>query len=234
MSSKQQRILIYSYLSSQTTGNLNQQHHEIDDPVPTGRQLIQVAGFSNVEGCSAYAILPSGDFEDLRLDETFDLRGKGVERFIVFETDRVFKLMIDQRQIQWGAPTVSGKTLKLLAGVDAASYDIWLRGLPQQDRLIEDDELVDVTVPGVEKFAITHKKFNIIVNGRPKEVNQSRLSFEEIIQLAFPGAVFNETIAYTVTFKRGPSSNPEGSLVEGASVNLKNGMVFNATATDKS
>lgn len=234
MSNKQQRILIYSYLSSQTNGNLNQQYYEIDDPVPTGRQLIQVTGFSNVEGCSAYAILPSGDFEDLRLDETFDLRGKGVERFIIFETDRVFKLMIDQRQIQWGAPTVSGKTLKLLAGVDTAFHDIWLRGLPQQDRVIEDDELVDVTVPGVEKFVITHKKFNIIVNGRPKEVNQSRLSFVEIIQLAFPDAVFNETIAYTVTFKRGPSNNPEGSLVEGASVNLKNGMVFNATATDKS
>jgi hypothetical protein len=124
--------------------------------------------------------------------------------------------------------------LKLLAGVDAASHDIWLRGQPQDDRLIEDGELVDVTVAGVEKFVTTHKKFNIIVNGRPKEVSQSRLSFFEIIQLAFPGAVINETTAYTVTFKRGPTSNPEGSLVEGGSINLKNGMVLNVTATDKS
>jgi hypothetical protein len=234
MSSKEQRILIYSCLGGQFNGDLGQKLYEVDDPVPTGRQLIQVVGVSNVETCSVYAILPSGDFEDLRLDETYDLRGKGVEQFIIFETDRVFKIMVDHRQIQWGATTINGKTIKLLAGVDGATHDVWLRGAPQQDRLIEDDELVDVTAAGLEKFVITHRKLSIIVNGRPKEVNQSRLSFVEIIQLAFPDEVFNETIAYTVTFTRGPSSNPEGSLVEGASINLKNGMVFNATATDKS
>jgi hypothetical protein len=234
MTSRKQRILIYICLGDQSTGDLKQNDVEINDHVPTGRQLLQAAGFLNVEECSICAILPSGDFEDLRLDETYDLREKGIERFIIFVTDRLFKLMIDQRQIQWGAPNVSGKTLKLLAGVDAASHDIWLRGQPQDDRLIEDGELVDVTVFGVEKFVITHKKFNIIVNGRPKEVSQSRLSFFEIIQLAFPGAVINETTAYTVTFKRGPTSNPEGSLVEGGNLNLKNGMVLNVTATDKS
>lgn len=234
MASKQQRILIYSCLGGHFSGDLTQKYYEIDDPVPTGRQLIQAVGVSNVESCSVYAILPSGDFEDLRLDETYDLRGKGVEQFIIFETDRVFKMMIDHRQIQWGATTINGKTIKLLAGVDGATHDVWLRGAPQQDRIIEDDELVDVTASGVEKFVITHKKFNIIVNGRPKEVSKNRLSFVEIVQLAFPDAVFNETTAYTVTFKRGPANTPEGSLVEGASVNLKNGMVFNVTATDKS
>lgn len=234
MTSKKQRILIYTCSGNQPNGDLKQNHFEIDDPVPTGRQLLQLAGFSNVEERSICAILPSGDFEDLRLDETYDLREKGIERFIIFVTDRIFKLMIDHRQIQWGAQLINGQTLKLLAGVDASTHDVWLRGQPQEDRLIEDSEQVDLSIPGVEKFVITHKKFNIIVNGRPKEVSQRTLSFFEIIQLAFPGAVFNENIAYTVTFKRGPASNPEGSLVEGLSINLKNGMVFNVTATDKS
>jgi hypothetical protein len=96
MTSKKQRILIYTCLGNQPTGDLKQNHFEVDDPVPTGRQLLQIAGFSSVEECSICAILPSGDFEDLRLDETYDLREKGIERFIIFVTDRIFRLIIDK------------------------------------------------------------------------------------------------------------------------------------------
>jgi hypothetical protein len=79
------------------------------------------------------------------LDETYDLRGKGVERFIVFESDRIFKLMIDQRQIQWGgSQSIIGQKLKFLAGVDVDSYDVWLRGL------------IIWILPQVETFASGH------------------------------------------------------------------------------
>ena len=52
------------------------------DPMPLGRQILQAAGHRDVDEFSLYAILPGGDFEDVRLDEPFDLRGKGVERFL--------------------------------------------------------------------------------------------------------------------------------------------------------
>lgn len=78
------------------------------------------------------------------------------------------------------------------------------------------------------------KSTTIIVNGRPKEVTAEELSFVEVVRLAFDDAVFNETTIYTVTFKRGQGNKPEGTLVEGESVKVKEGMIFNVARTDKS
>ncbi len=214
--------------------HLNEHQYNLDDPVPTGRQILQAAGVRNVEDYVLYAILPLGDFEDLRLDETYDLRTLGMERFIIFPTDRTFRLTIDQRQIQWGKPEINSNVLKRLAGVDPEVYAVWQDVQCGEDKQIEDNMFIDLSAPKAEKFYTKVKHITIIVNGRPKQINKTELSFIEIIRLAFPNAIINETTAYTVTFKRGHPSKPEGSLVDGESVCLKDGEVFNVTATDKS
>ena len=78
------------------------------------------------------------------------------------------------------------------------------------------------------------ENFSIVVNGRVKEVSEPKLSFWEVVQLAHPDAVPSPTTIYTVVYKRGPRRNPEGSMVEGQVVLLKEGMIFNVTRTDKS
>lgn len=57
-------------------------HIDVPDPVPTGRQILASAGLDHRADYILFAYLDTGDFEDVRLDETFDLRGKGAERFI--------------------------------------------------------------------------------------------------------------------------------------------------------
>ena len=47
---------------------LSERHLQLSDPVPTGRQILIAAGVRQVDEYSIYAILPSGEFEDLRLD----------------------------------------------------------------------------------------------------------------------------------------------------------------------
>jgi ketosteroid isomerase-like protein len=79
-----------------------------------------------------------------------------------------------------------------------------------------------------------HRTFEIVINGELHVVQQHKLTFEDIVRLAFTDAVFNDDIVYTVTYKRGPKQNREGSLVAGESVVIKNGMIFNAKRTDKS
>lgn len=78
------------------------------------------------------------------------------------------------------------------------------------------------------------KSTTIIVNGRPKQVAAKELSFEEVVRLGFDDAVFNDVTIYTITFKRGHGDKPEGTLVEGESVKIKEGMIFNVARTDKS
>ena len=76
------------------------------------------------------------------------------------------------------------------------------------------------------------KTYSIIVNGRPREVGDHKLTYLQVVQLAYPGEVPTETIVFTVTY-----SNPhgrDGSLTAGEDVTIKDGMIFNVRKTDRS
>ena len=77
-----------------------------------------------------------------------------------------------------------------------------------------------------------NKVYSIIVNGRPREVTQHKLTYLEIVQLAYPGELPSERIVYTVTYSK--PNGKEGSLVKGENIKIKNRMIFNVTRTDKS
>ena len=85
-----------------------------------------------------------------------------------------------------------------------------------------------------ETNAEQHRTFEIIVNAELHVVPRRRLTFEDVVRLAFEDTVFNDDIVYTVTYKRGPQQNREGSLVAGEAVFVNDGMIFNAKRTDKS
>jgi len=78
------------------------------------------------------------------------------------------------------------------------------------------------------------KEFTIIVNGRPKVITQKEISYLEVVHLAFPNASIDGNTIYTVTYKKGEDRKPAGTMVNGDVVKVKDGMVFNVTATDKS
>lgn len=75
----------------------------------------------------------------------------------------------------------------------------------------------------------------IIVNGEEKPVDKKDdLTFDEVVDLAFNPRPTGEFIVFTITYRRGHGNKPEGTLVEGGTVKVKDGMIFNVTATDKS
>jgi hypothetical protein len=78
------------------------------------------------------------------------------------------------------------------------------------------------------------KELMIVVNGREIKVVQRELTFTELVGLAFNGTPTTDNTIYTITYRRGEGNKPEGTLVEGEAVKVKNGMIFNVTATDKS
>lgn len=78
------------------------------------------------------------------------------------------------------------------------------------------------------------KTYTIYVNGQKKTVDRKTLTFAEVVALAYPSPPTGDNILYTVSYEDGPHSNPQGSLKEGESVKIKNGMIFNVSATDKS
>ncbi len=79
-----------------------------------------------------------------------------------------------------------------------------------------------------------NKKVTIVVNGTPKRTDRETLSFDDVVAFAFPDPPTGEFICFTMTYRGGGGRKPEGSLVEGGSVKIKEGTVFNVTVTDKS
>lgn len=150
---------------------------ELGDPVPLGRQILSKAGHTPPDAFSLYAILDSGDFEDVRLDETFDLRGKGTERFIAFTGDKVFRLFANDREVKWGPETVSEATLRFLTGAKADEA-VYLEVRGGTDRLIKAGDSVDLTQDGVERFitAKAPKTYHFFVNGVNYETDQAKLT----------------------------------------------------------
>lgn len=134
-----------------TKDGVNYADASVADPIPMGRQILAAAGIRDVENYSLFAILPNGEFEDVRLDETFDLRAKGTEVFAYFETDRSFNFTIEERQMSWGKSLISGKALRNLAGVDDR-YTIYLEVRGGHDRPIADTDLIDLSGKGIERF----------------------------------------------------------------------------------
>ena len=79
------------------------------------------------------------------------------------------------------------------------------------------------------------KVVTLIVNGRQKEwPEHKKISFREVVVLAYGVFEAAPNIEYTVTYSNGPRQNPQGIMVDGDEVKVQEGMNYNATRTDKS
>jgi hypothetical protein len=224
-----------SYRIRYAQGDLDFRDIFVTDPVPLGRQILSSAGVDPDDGYSLFAVLASGDFEDIRLDEPFDLRERGAERFVAFRTDRDFRLTLNGQQLAWGKPLINGSALYERAKVhDDQAVFLEVRG--GEDRLIEREELIDLTAPGIERFITAPRPrptFEIIVNARPRVVTGRQVTFEQIVELAFPGSHDSNTI-FSMTYRNAASQPHAGELAAGGIVAVKNGSIFNVTQTVRS
>ena len=79
-----------------------------------------------------------------------------------------------------------------------------------------------------------NKTVTIFVNGRERTVTKRELSVDDLVKLAYDNPPTGELIYFTITYRRGHGNKPEGTLEGAQTVKVKEGMIFNVTATDKS
>lgn len=225
-----------TYRIALSDDSLNFETVTVDDPILLGRQILAAANLRKVDHFSLYAVLPSGDFEDVRLDEPFDVRGRGVERFVYFETDRVFKFTVENAQVAWGNPVLAGASLHKLANPKVGEA-IYLEVRGGEDRLIEQPDSVDLTVAGIERFFNAPAQtttFEIIVNTRAKIVDCQTVTYEQLVRLAYPGPQ-DANVEFSISYRKTASKPYSGELSAGDSVTVKKkGSVFNVHRTIKS
>ncbi len=192
-------------------------NYSLDDPVPLGSQLLLGADLRPPDDYSLVALLPTGDFEDVGLHQTFDLRGKGVEKFIAFRSDRFYRLNANGSEVLWGLGSIEEAVLRVLTNAQPEQA-LFLDVPGGQDKLIPEGGQLNLTHPGVERVVLGPKPprgfdITIIFNGRaaPQHVTE-----HERLQLVFDRA-------------RAAFGNPPGDLV----LATEAGQILNLSATVK-
>lgn len=83
----------------------------------------------------------------------------------------------------------------------------------------------------VEPVAERTETVTIIVNTKHIEWHEKKISFEQVVELAFPGQPYDPQ-GTTVEYSRG--HGPDHSLRPGQSVEVKEGMVFDVEPANRS
>ena len=78
------------------------------------------------------------------------------------------------------------------------------------------------------------KTVTIIVEGTPHEWPKGEITYAEAVTLEVPDYSQHPEITYSVKYKNGHGNKPEGVLSPGASVKVKEGMIFSVSETGQS
>jgi hypothetical protein len=153
----------------------------------------------------------------------------------VAESGQKIRVHIDGRPLELLNP-ISGVALYVAAHVPDG--EVLYRELvgDREDQLVA-RELPSVPLVQDEHFYSAHPhkvEHTIIVNARRKTVTGRKISFEQVVKLAFPDGPPSPQTVYTVAYSNGPPRNPEGKMIAGQTVKIRDGMVFDVTETSRS
>lgn len=82
-----------------------------------------------------------------------------------------------------------------------------------------------------EQVAADAKAVTIVVNTRPQPWSDTKITFEQVVELAFPGQPY-DLAGTTVEYSRGHGR--DHALRPGKSVEVKDGMIFDVEPANRS
>ena len=204
--------------------------YETSDQYKTGADLKHLAGIPlDIE----LFLSISKPYEDelIENEKSVNLARPETEYFFV---KKKLHFTINKVPFTWYKQYIRGIQIRELGNIPEAD-EIYL-DLPGgwKDDLITNDEVVDLARPGVEHFVSRQHidDIEIIVNGLRKNFNKPKITYEEVVILAFGN--YDPNRGYKVKYTDGPYQNPKGMLSQGTEVFVKNNMIFNVASTHQS
>jgi hypothetical protein len=191
----------------------------------TGRELRQLI---TPHAKDLYLDVP--DAPDAALEPEATLSVTAEMRFFTHPLVQIFLNGIAYRV---PAGTITEQQLRHLPDPHIPAGDrLWLDIVDAPDDPIASDELV-VIHDGIRFFS-RPIALKVMVNGRPRTLHSTQLSFEEIVAIAFPDEIPTPDSLHTITYSRAAAPKPNGSLHAGEVLTIKNGTVLSVTSTVKS
>ncbi|WP_199527321.1 multiubiquitin domain-containing protein [Pseudoalteromonas sp. bablab_jr004] len=155
----------------------------IDDPVPTGRQILIAAGKVPVEQYMLLMVDSKGVLEEVELEEPVDIYQKGIEQFVAFESDRLYYAALNGVRFPWGQAYIREDILRQIANI-AEDHAVWLERRNEPDRLLGGRESVNLDEPGLEKIYTKPKTWKLNVQGVVVNSEQPTIIARDALQAA--------------------------------------------------
>ncbi|OYN76250.1 hypothetical protein CG716_23110 [Mycolicibacterium sphagni] len=153
-----------------------------------------------------------------------------------FFTSASITIFLDSKPYRVAAGTVSEDQLRSLPKPPIGEDFVLFHDIQDAlDRRLAPGEIIEVH-DGDRFISVRehrHHEVTIVINAAQHIVPAGLISFESLAALAFPVPP-GPNPEYTVSYRNGDPRHPEGTLVEGQSVKVREGMIFNVTGTDKS
>lgn len=163
--------------------NLAQQRVFIEDPVPTGRQILEASNLFPTEDYMLLMRQTSGMLEEINLSETIDVYQQGVEQFIAFESDRIFYFELNGRRMPWGTSQISENALRSIGNVQS-DLALWLSHRNTEDQMLNEGDNVDLSEKGLEKIYSKPRPWKLNVHGVLITSDEPTILASEAMQLA--------------------------------------------------
>jgi hypothetical protein len=211
---------------------VNKKNYDWHQEYITGAEIRKIAGIDSED--KIYLKITDPWDDELILDETkVNLARPGIEDFY---TSKKLKFTVNRKLYDWPEQFITGKQIREVANVDSDDEIYLDNKKPYVDKLIKDEDEVDLARPTIENFYTVGVNFKVTINIGGVNIiwTKPKISFEEVIIEAYGTYSDSPTMVYTVAYEDGPKQNPEGSMLKGAIVFVKDKMIFHATATDRS
>lgn len=214
---------------------INNQKFESDESKKTGRELLTIANLTPVEDFELLYKINEKGFEPIQLDEMVDLKTAGIEGFKA-KPYRKLKIKVDDKQYDVEECFMTPLEIMDLAGVNPDRFYLKEIRKGNVEVSYKDDVEHKIAITKTSCFVSCEREEIkcVIVNAREKAWNNEKISYEDVVKLAYGNVPNNPNAIYTIVYKNGVPSKPEGSLAKGAVVYVKNKMIFNVVPSNKS
>jgi hypothetical protein len=213
---------------------LNGHKYETTKTVLTGKEILEIADLTPVEEFELLLKMQRKDFAYIRPDETVDLGQPGIEHF---QAKRLKAIRYEVNDVTQETVESELTVREILTNADFSTAEYFLKELRGGNEISYENDLeVKIRIRQGMKFLACKADgaVIIIVNGSPKEWGRPKITFDEVVILAFGAISHDPNVVYTVTYRKGPIENPQGVMVKGDVVFVISKMIFDVAHTNKS
>lgn len=217
------------------TFRINKKRFESNESKIKGKELLTIAGLTPVEDFELLYKINEKGFTPIQLDEEVDLKTAGIEGFRARPYKKI-TIKVDNKEYEVEECFMTPNEIMSLADINSDRN--YLTGIRRGgvEVTYKDDVEHKISITKKSHFIscpLEEVQF-VIVNARKKGWSNGTISFVDVVKLAYGEFSSNPNVIYTVNYKRGVLSKPEGSMVKSEVISVKNKMIFNVTQTNKS